>query len=1289
MSGTRSINMPLRTLALSLCVAGLLGAATGIKAIEATSTQAVIRVVTSQAGACTYRVAQDQNFTQLVHDVDTGLFAGSNLDSRPGSIVNGSKRAFVAGRRTSDVAIDGRRYSRALQANTTYFAGVKCGSDLEAVQTFHTTNPPMGQTYPESAPFNTAGFGNYAWPSIDFGDQSKSYVDPMTGIGLKRITSPGWANSKNYQNIQFGATVSPHGTWGNTAAAPSWPPSAANLATYTGAAGVPLFLAVDLSMVPDYIYGGLTISGWVPQMVMDDLLVRTYGNGTDPAPANRTVLVCLSLDSGNTCNTPQVPIVLPAGGAQTGPTAPASGYPKPAWTSWSNTPPFSGRDFGNVLTTVTTTGHTITNTGNQSSQYFSRGWKPGAKVMVNGTEIYTIASVVNSSTITTLEALIAHPTAVAFKSLAAGVRVTKQTGTGSVSMSLGYDFAVSGDFAMPLTGVRNLCSSLTVNVTVDANGNPAPSRAARICALQSGYTHSLFAFFTDNGESRLLSNFSSTVGFQYRAPDWQQYDGLYPDRTHYTSGNVWDQDNPTRFYSYMQFSGGHYGLVQIDYTGNFSAYQPFPETNGYYTTGYWPDDKLVYSVIGGYPSDGQGVDQQVAAAGNPYFDATKWKVWSLGGILPGGKAVWAATTTCCGESPVFFAIQDVTTGKVTQVLDTISKYPMRFWGNHSTQILDGYSTAIANIPGNKGTNVANYLGGPFMLYPTQVQQGGQWSSNTALTATYADTCPTTIDPRWQSLGATGLNCVLIRAKQPCSDFASSEEAAKFPCPWDASKSMVSSVAPGDRFWIGFPVAPSGESMRVVTAPVDLGGGVAEFWVLRHSENYNNLGGNYGGTGDTHPNGWSAGMIPPEARTNAIVEIGPDGTVLAESYSVSATHTAIGPGLTSANATAVVQGADPVTGAPLYNHYGIRWNTPIPVQAGKNPDYNLYSNGRFGGLDLGGGAMESYISMQQTRAPSNEKRWFLDLHHLNPSSGTGQEAYAGIGGINAAAVAGTGNVSKFTSYPGTNTDMKHFPAMAFAGPYLLRDMSGPGSQITDTTSWSYCFAYKAGECVSGSGKGEIYTSVPQNDTHGFGDRQCIAGWYAQLNPCGLIPFSSAGWAMQVDASRLPTDESYWRKLTQGFSGMGRQYQFGNTTATPDGTWAFIQCYWCDGVRNEILGVQMPPMPPPDSVNHADFYPLTVQVPASAEPLARVKFGYAENGAVTSFFCSSRQEACVTDATVKPFAYAQSDTPTAVNCSTGCTIPVPAISGRVLYYQLERLDGGGNVVSVSPMSTAAIP
>jgi hypothetical protein len=100
-------------------------------------------------------------------------------------------------------------------------------------------------------------------------------------------------------------------------------------------------------------------------------------------------------------------------------------------------------------------------------------------------------------------------------------------------------------------------------------------------------------------------------------------------------------------------------------------------------------------------------------------------------------------------------------------------------------------------------------------------------------------------------------------------------------------------------------------------------------------------------------------------------------------------------------------------------------------------------------------------------------------------------------------------------------------------------------------------------------------------------------------------------------------------------------------------------------------------------------VAVSVAGSSGDLVRVAFGYAENGAPSSLFCTTRQETCWTSSTAtssNPYVFAgeaQAKTP----CGSGCTISIPAIPGRVVYYQTERTNG--TTVTAGPLQSVAVP
>jgi hypothetical protein len=136
---------------------------------------------------------------------------------------------------------------------------------------------------------------------------------------------------------------------------------------------------------------------------------------------------------------------------------------------------------------------------------------------------------------------------------------------------------------------------------------------------------------------------------------------------------------------------------------------------------------------------------------------------------------------------------------------------------------------------------------------------------------------------------------------------------------------------------------------------------------------------------------------------------------------------------------------------------------------------------------------------------------------------------------------------------------------------------------------------------------------------------------------------------------------------------------------------VESGWIDGVRDDMLLIKLPPWPNAQQDNTRNgFVPIQVDLPPNEQyNKARIRFGYAENGPASSFFCTSRQEACLTDSALTPFAYEQSDTLTPKSCQEGCSISIPAIPGRVLYYRVERLNDTPADVFVEPTGVQVVP
>lgn len=177
--------------------------------------------------------------------------------------------------------------------------------------------------------------------------------------------------------------------------------------------------------------------------------------------------------------------------------------------------------------------------------------------------------------------------------------------------------------------------------------------------------------------------------------------------------------------------------------------------------------------------------------------------------------------------------------------------------------------------------------------------------------------------------------------------------------------------------------------------------------------------------------------------------------------------------------------------------------------------------------------------------------------------------------------------------------------------------------------------------------------------------------------------SAGAVMQVGINGNQT-----RQVTNGLTQYRAVIGFPTARGLADGSWMLFTIN--DPQQAPPVLVMMAKNTPfaADSVNRTDFVQQKVSVsnvPATTDNVV-IKFGYAESGTASQYYCSGRAETCIAGTSLVsgsvPFAYA-SETFTGTSCASSCTVNIPAISGRTLYYQIQYRAGSSLVLAGTPV------
>ena len=1295
------------------------GAVQNTQVVGTTATQAVLSFDVPDPSNCVVQVSTDSDFSSRVNDSNTQLFPGSQSCARASSIVIGSHVTFVAGLRTSRQGTDGNFYSLALEASRKhYFRIVSEGVDIDQ-GSFDTVAPPFGNTYPEPPPFDAAAPFNYAYPTVTpvpIGASATFVNDPLTGIPFAPVTKAGLLNdSRGFQvNANRDAVaakdISGNGNWTSVGSAFLMDgASATNSGANQDALYIrfPPFCRGFVSAQPPGGAGGC--------------------NGTEAYQESPFGIVVddvqLQLATGCTGNTVSYQVALtvtgstPATDWQTIPcnaaTATCAGHALnciyyPATANWPGTR-HGQTVFNNWFAAQANNRITSLDMSNQTGTVSVDGagnvaWVSGDKfrpsMLVAGSYINlggTDYQIMGGITPTALS--IASPPAAAvynYQIANFGVLIRKAAATaGNLTVDgVEYSDAESQMGQSPLSGLVDFCAVSTVT---DSGGN-----VLRPCFFIQNADRFLYAFEEATGKTRFIGTADvqtcSTGNCASSAP------GSALNNYGSTNPTAWSQFNPTNPAVWYAFdtngANGQTFLIKSTYNaaGGGTCPGDWQEITAQNCPSFPGNDAITQDNLTP-ASNGNDLGSKATAFNTaqralhpeiPVFDSSIWSSVIVGGSSGDPQNGWQTIHFGGQDALNFDVILDPTTAgtPVVGMIPTWSAGNMRFCGDHGS----GTQAGVWGISA-KAVDADNSRPGV---------GAGVWQAQvtTSLDLTSA-VCSGITDPRFTSYNGQ-TRCRTIAITEPChtQNRVANEKAPTFGvCSWNSAFANFAGLVnqPGDVLddsngtggemflIVSIPDSTHAQVVRSYATPAPVFARSAATashtatWLARERCTANDGDSNHSGIYwidlNIDPNG-----IATNSASTGVVDFASQINGHLDYWFFPTQSIMIQGGLIRTR---------PV---PKSNFY----NAPFDAFVQQSSAWNTFKSGI--------NSSPGYIQSHQGSSRDNANPFYgIDQNAL----GNAAVASTTLWNQTATKVSGdlwkiaAADIRKDASTPWPS-GVKQIPYVMWSGGYLMKDISGPaqGNTITDTSAGNYkfCVVYVAGECRVGSSVGDVYVNRP-GSAH---DGKC-GPWDYTYNLCGTTWDAIAAGVNQYDYSWVAQDGSIkqdtsgraFRKLSLALNRPGFQVVFASAHGSFSGKWAFAAAdYYSGGNRGDFLVMKLPPQPAHDTIARNGFVniPVTVGAGGGIATRARARFGYAENGTPAQFYCSyNRKEECRSrpDTTSEPYYFASEPAQALQDCTNGCTILIPAIPGRVLYYAVDYLDSSGNVLQRGNTQVGAVP
>jgi hypothetical protein len=890
-------------------------------------------------------------------------------------------------------------------------------------------------------------------------------------------------------------------------------------------------------------------------------------------------------------------------------------------------------------------------------------WVQDSGCSANGApNICTVAANNNAGSLTLAETSV-NSTGKLFRGLPWGIMVRKKTATGSIQAGFRYRVA----------GAPNSSTGTFVPVCGPVEQTDADGVKGHPCAIpERGGPYYMLYFISHNGD--VVRPIAALGGWGLGAFRGEQI-SFSP-----TQGNV-------------LFAKSGATVYRLTYTGNWK-------------TSVWDTDagRYLLNMGGDFAYFNENLTWQPAISPDPGTQITTryptqvrspypaWTTASFAGVSGDLAVLYRTVNGGQDDGPCQVAVFNLLTGTVIDFFNTLEVGGPLAWGNcHSigvNQLMPNTLTTSFNIL--RVNNAAKISAGPYRMQVEAVQRDGSWSTNTCLewpagTGTqctgvpaYDKACPSGLSDEYAGFGANGNQCITLRVSGgPCNMTPSAADTALYgPCDWNGAYAKGPVLRPGHQFvdtLTGGDAPGDAEHFRVLTVE-NTGDGKLKVVAQRNAAR------DYccATVGTSNPDGSNCvchnGQMMHATNWTALMVPGTKASCNAASIHVTYANPTL-PGKTYTEFSRSFQGHSSYGRGPngTFRYLGAGVVTLSSFSdLGQQPPVKLNPVATtFNGVAAPIGAYyQQYLNHSQSAASNEDTIFSFDANAVNPALGSaGNDMGNAIGPRPSSLFTQVdGDVWRLSAIDTVN--YKNRPLIGWAGPKVLKDISGPSSNIGAAPDYSLCYAYKNGECRSDAVSGNIFTKVPNTFKHsGWQSGWCQTGMEFANIPCVLSAAPAAGYARQFRSDGPDLSGSDQRLLTSALRPYGTHYPFWGVVAHPAGKVALMTSGGnLEGIRHSVLLAKLPPFR--DSMNKRNTLGgLTVKLGVrEGMTQARVRFGYN-----TSFHCTERSEACVTDVNVTPFAYAESDALTAANCAAGCSITVPAIPGRLLYYRVEWFNG----------------